>query len=121
MRRQAVDDAIKRLAEIPDAKPGLILVPWSYQERPKVDKKRWFSSTLKMVKIEKLYATQRYLKRENVEWHLNHPGETVQGNNAFPNVLFVDGDGLIYDGHHRLAALWLMDARKANVWTLEEQ
>ena len=120
VRRNEIDKALKDLADIPDAKPGYIAVPWEIETRPKMDKTRWADSELKLVKIEKLYASQKYLKRANVEWHLNHPGETHEGQNAYPNVLQVEDDYLIYDGHHRLAALWLMGVRKTNVWFLEE-
>jgi hypothetical protein len=120
VRRNEIDKALKDLADIPDAKPGYIAVPWEIETRPKMDKTRWADSELKLVKIEKLYASQKYLKRVNVEWHLNHPGETHEGQNAYPNVLQVEDDYLLYDGHHRLAALWLMGVRKTNVWFLEE-
>jgi SPP1 gp7 family putative phage head morphogenesis protein len=120
VHRQRVNDALDKLAKIPEVKDGLIAVPWDILERPKIDKQRWADSNLKSVEIEKLYASQKYLKRKNVEWHINHPGETHEGQNAYPNVLKVDGDRIIYDGHHRLAALWLLGAREANVWHLKD-
>lgn len=121
-RRAMMDHALARLKEMPDDDDGLVDVPWEVMTRPKVDDHHWSDSKLKAVGIEKLFATQRKLKKENIVWHIEHPGETREGKNAFPNIVKnIDGNRLIYDGHHRLAALWLLGSDDALVWYLKEQ
>jgi hypothetical protein len=119
VRRVAVDDALARLAEIPDDTPGLIAVPWPIAERVKVPTEAWANSELQLLPIESLCATQRHLNRETVAWHLNNLGQVGEGINANPNVLIVDDEPRIHDGHHRLAALWLLNVIATNCWTLE--
>ena len=71
-----------------------------------------------LFRSEDLYATQRFVKREVVEWHLKNLGIVHEGAHSNPNILVVDGEPRIYDGHHRLAALWLMYVAATNCWTL---
>lgn len=118
VRRRAVDDALDRLSAIPDAEPGRIAVPWLTAPRPKVPTEAWAHSDLFLYLIEELTATQEFLTRENVIWHLEHLGQVGEGRNANPNILVADGIPLIYDGHHRLAALWLLGVAATNCWTL---
>lgn len=117
--RHAVDRALEKLAELPDDEPGLIKVPWPRRDRPKVPNKAWADSHLQLWPIENLYATQKYVKRETVEWHLKNLGIVHQGAHSNPNILVVDGEPRIYDGHHRLVALWLLYVVATNCWTLE--
>lgn len=119
VRRQAIDRALRELAKIPAAKGNKIDVPWPIQTRPVIPTDDWAKSELRLFDIEELYATQKYLKRDVVEWHLNHLGNVGAGQNSNPNVVVEDGVGKIYDGHHRLAALWLLGVVTSNCWTLE--
>lgn len=121
VRRRAVDDALGRLAAIPDVEPGLIAVPWRTAPRPKVPTEAWAASDLRLFLIEELTATQPTLTRENVVWHLEHLGQVGEGRNANPNILAVNGIPFIYDGHHRLAALWLLGVDATNCWRLDLQ
>lgn len=121
VRRRAVDDALGRLAAIPDVEPGLIAVPWRTAPRPKVPTEAWAASDLRLFFIEELTATQPTLTRENVVWHLEHLGQVGEGRNANPNILAVNGIPFIYDGHHRLAALWLLGVDATNCWRLDLQ
>lgn len=121
VRRRAVDDALGRLAAIPDVEPGLIAVPWRTAPRPKVPTEAWAASDLRLFFIEELTATQPTLTRENVVWHLEHLGQVGEGRNANPNILAVNGVPFIYDGHHRLAALWLLGVDATNCWRLDLQ
>ena len=119
VRRRAVDEALARLAEMPDAKPGLIAVPWQVLPRPSIPTDTWADSRLQLLPIESLTATQRFLKRTTVEWHLENLGQVGEGHNSNPNVVLSGDSALIYDGHHRLAAQWLLDVVAMNCWTLE--
>ena len=119
--RKRIDRALEKLDELPE-KDGLIEVPWKIKERPDIDHDEWANSKLRAVSIDELYATQEYVKKKNIKWHIEHPGETHEGKNAYPNVIKnKEGKRLIYDGHHRLAALWLLGADEALAWYLKEQ
>lgn len=120
VRRKAVDSALERLADIPDAQPGLIAVPWEIQPRPRIPIDDWAYSSLGLYVIEELFATQKYLKRDTLEWHLNHLGHVDAGHNTNPNIVIDGGYAKIYDGHHRLAALWLLNVACMNCWTLRK-
>jgi SPP1 gp7 family putative phage head morphogenesis protein len=121
VKRKAIDVAIDKLDEIPDAKgmEGYIDVPWKSVPRPKVEHDLWGDAPLKSFEIEKLVATQLYVQRKNVEWHLKHLNDSAHDNKSLPNILVDNGRNLIYDGHHRLTAYWLLGADWANCWTLE--
>lgn len=119
VRRKAIDDALAQLAAIPDVKPGLIKVPWPVVDRPKVPTDDWAGSELTLFQIEELMATQDHVKRDRVIWHLNNLGMVSPGHNSNPNVVKHDGLNKIYDGHHRLVAMWLLGAVAANCWMLE--
>lgn len=119
VHRKAIDRAIARLGKLPDAETNKIIVPWPQAPRPKLPTEEWSDADLKSYMIASLMATQKYVHRDNVEWHLKNLNDTSADNKSLPNVV-VDGDtNLIYDGHHRLVAYWLLGADFANCWTLE--
>jgi hypothetical protein len=49
---------------------------------------------------------------------VKNPGAMEEGRRAFANVYDSGGRLAIVDGHHRLAALWLLGADDALVWML---
>lgn len=120
--RNAIDRAVDKLNDIPgtDDDDNLIPVPWQKTDRPKVPTAEWGDAELRSFPIESLTATQDYVRRDTVEWHLTHLNDAANDNKAMPNILQTDKGDLIYDGHHRLAALWLLGATTANCWTLEK-
>jgi hypothetical protein len=85
-----------------------------------VDVEEWKDAPLRSFPIEKLFATQNYVSRENIQWHLEHLGDNQADNKSMPNVVVVDDKSLIYDGHHRLVAFWLLGADYANCWKVEK-
>jgi hypothetical protein len=117
--RNAIDDALAALDALPDAGEGTVEIPWKIQSRPKVDTSKWADAELRSFAIEELCATQTILKRDNVRWHLEHLNEMEHDNKAMPNILTTEKGNLIYDGHHRLAALWLLGADVANCWKVD--
>lgn len=117
--RRAFQIALKQLENIPDTEPNKIAVPWEIAERPKIETDRWLDSELRSWNIMELFATQRFIKRDDLTWHLENFDHVPKGQHMNPNVVVVNGSPLIYDGHHRLAAMWLMGAETANCWTLE--
>ena len=119
VRRNAIDSALAALADLPEVEPGRIAVPWPIAARVPVPTADWADATLDTYQIEQLFATQATLKIDNVVWHLEHLGTADVGRNAHPNITSVDGEPRIHDGHHRLAALWLLGVVFANCWTLE--
>ena len=113
------DRALKRLEALPDAGDGLINCPWSVASRPKLQDSDWAESTLKGFDIADLTATQDYLKRDTVRYHLEVLSKVTSGENINSNVISHDGVNKIYDGHHRLMAMMLLGAEQANCWVLE--
>ena len=117
--RNVIGEALAKLADIPDVKPGQIAVPWKSTTRPKLDPEVWEESILKSVAIKDLTATQATLNRGRVKYFINNPGNVEDNRRAYANVYDSEGIEKIIDGHHRLAALWLLGADSANVWFLE--
>lgn len=117
--RNVIGDALDALDAIP-AKDGKIPVPWPIGKRPVLDPEVWEDATIESVHIEGLKATQRTLNVETVRAYIKTPGAIEENRRAFANV-YANSDGLmIVDGHHRLAALWLLGADHSNVWYLGE-
>lgn len=117
--RNAIDRALVRLAQMPDDIESKLRVPWAQADRPKIQTETWADAPLQSFRIDELTATQPFIKRDTVIWHLEHLNDSAADNKSMPNVV-VDGDtNLIYDGHHRLVALWLLGADSANCWKVE--
>jgi len=118
--RQVVTDALEALDEIPMVDEDHIEVPWPITHRPKIDPEVWEESALATVRIEDLYASQKLLTKDRVAFFIKSQGSIEPGRRALPNVYAFNGRNVIVDGHHRLAAFWLMGAELSNVWFLEE-
>lgn len=118
--RNRVKEALDALDEIDMADDKHIKVPWEITPRPKLDSEVWSDSAIVSVKIEDLFASQRLLKKKRVDEFIRTQGAPEEGHRALANVYAIDGRNVIVDGHHRLAALWLLGAEVANVWYLED-
>lgn len=121
--RAAVNNALAMLDNLPtvETRDGkeLIAAPWPVAERPNLDPDMWIDSVITDVPIVDLFATQTVLNRERVAEFVQNPGAIENGRRALANV-YDNGRMLIVDGHHRLAAYWLLGAERANVWYLVE-
>lgn len=121
--RAAVNNALAMLDNLPtvETRDGkeLIAAPWPVVERPNLDPDMWIDSVVTDVPIVDLFATQTVLNRERVAEFVQNPGAIENGRRALANV-YDNGRMLIVDGHHRLAAYWLLGAERANVWYLVE-
>jgi hypothetical protein len=118
--RDAVDAALAELDKIPMVDDIHIDVPWPIVARPKLDPEVWADSEIQAVTIKELFASQKFLKKEQVAYYIANPGSVERGRRALANVYAIDNRNVIIDGHHRLAAWWLLGAEVANVWFLEE-
>ena len=118
--RERVAEAIAELDKIPMLDDEHIAVPWPFMKRPKLDPEVWAASDIKDVTISDFYASQHKLRKNAVEQYIRTQGAPEAGHRALANVYAIDGHNVIVDGHHRLAALWLLGADVANVWFLEE-
>jgi len=118
--RDQVDRALQYLDELPDVEPGLLGSPWPVSSRPKLEDEAWRESVIVAVEISELTATQQYLKRARVEYYVMNPGAIEPGKRALANVYDDGSELLIVDGHHRLAAWWILGVNLANVWMLHE-
>ena len=118
--RNAIDQALEQLDKVPMVDDKHINVPWPIGKRPKLDPQEWSESVIEAMPIHDLTATQKLLTKSRVAFYIKNPGAIEQGRRAFANVYDTGKDFVIVDGHHRLAALWLLGADMANVWFLEE-
>lgn len=117
--RRAFQKALEVVEQLTDVEPNKIAVPWQQEERPKIETDKWLDSRLRSWDITELKATQKFIKRDDLVWQIENFDNTPEGQHQNPNVVVVNGKPLIYDGHHRLSAIWLMGAETANCWTLE--
>lgn len=99
----------------------MIACPWAVDSRPKIQNSDWAESTLQGFVIADLTATQDYLKRDTVRYHLEVLSKVATGENINPNVVTHNGINKIYDGHHRLMAMMLIGAEQVNCWVLERE
>ncbi len=118
--RNVIAEALQLLDDLPDSEPGLIAVPWPVSPRPELDPTVWEESVIQDVKVADLVATQKLMNRDRVEFYVKNPGAIEENRRAYANVYATDSELLIVDGHHRLAALWLLGAGVANVWALKK-
>jgi hypothetical protein len=118
--RKRVAEALKALDGIPMVDDKHIAVPWPIYPRPKRDSEVWQDSAIKNLNIEDLTASQHKLQKKRVKEFIRTQGAPEEGHRALPNVYAIDGRNVIVDGHHRLAALWLLGAEVANIWFLED-
>ena len=72
------------------------------------------------INIASLFASNKWLKRERLIWHVQHPGEPLNPSvfTTSPIVLQTKDGNIILDGQHRLAALTLLGATKWPVFLL---
>lgn len=118
--REAVAQALRKLDDIPMVDETHIAVPWPIKPRPKLDPDVWANSEIKAVAIANLFASQILLSKSQVAEYIRSQGNVEPGKRALPNVYDTNGTQIIVDGHHRLAALWLLGADVVNTWFLEE-
>lgn len=117
--RNVIGEALAALDKIPDYDAENIRVPWVVTTRPKLDPELWAESVIESVDIKELHASQKLLTRARVRFYIENPGAIEEGRRAFANVYDRGSELVIVDGHHRLAALWLLGAEMANVWFME--
>ena len=117
--RNVIGEALTALDAIP-ATDGKIPVPWPIGKRPKLQPEQWEDSEIATTIISELTATQKTLNVETVRAYVKTPGAIEENRRAFANVYAISEGLMIVDGHHRLAALWLLGADSANVWMLGE-
>lgn len=126
--------ALQMLALMPDDpnKPGHLFSPWPVRDDVNADSyvraDLWTACKQKQVHIDNLCASTHHLSRENLRWHIEHVGDVRPDKDdngdvlagAGPQVVKTQGDRVIVQGHHRLAAAWLMGIRDALVWQIKE-
>jgi hypothetical protein len=118
--RERVAEALAELDQMPMIDDEHIAVPWPVVKRPKLDPEVWSDSDIESVTITDLYASQHKLRKKSVADYIRTQGAPEPGHRALANVYAIESRNVIVDGHHRLAALWLLGADVANVWFLEE-
>jgi hypothetical protein len=122
-------DTIKQALAVLDRLPddlskgkGKILVPWARQS-PSITPpdSAWEDATLKRVHIPKLIASTTHLDRDNLAWHIQNPGHSKDPIVMHPSVVKTGkGDRVIVEGHHRLAADWLLGVDVDLVWQVKQ-
>lgn len=116
--------AIKQAKKLPDAgDKEHVMAPWAKADAvPATKDSDWADAKLKTVKLKKLLATTMRLDRDNLVWHLEHPGQSKYSGatNTHPQVVKNGEGNVIVDGHHRLAALMMLGVKKDSVWLLKD-
>jgi hypothetical protein len=85
----------------------------------------WGKAKLRRVDIAEVFSTSPRCDRENVILHLENGGTSVykgdgQRLHDAPRLIQTDdGDLIIADGHHRLAADWWLGLREQTCWVLK--
>lgn len=122
-----VGRAKQELATLPIASSGHgAAVPWQFQDKSWVKKhfdNKQINARINAAKISDidlhdpdLFAIQRSVKAPQVAWYLEHPEGRPEGHmnpnshtpDDVPIVLQYKGKKLIWDGHHRMVAQWLL-------------
>ena len=118
---------VKKAKNLPDAGDhGHVpaVFPIENKAIPPVPNGSWDNAKQKTVKLKDLFATNQQLDRQNLVWHLSHPGMSrFKGpRNTHPQVVKRSNGNLdIVDGHHRLSALRMLGVKKETVWLLKEK
>lgn len=68
------------------------------------------------VKLSDLIASQNWIRRDRLIWHVQHPGKRNDNGSPFVSMPLIAADSIIVDGHHALTALLLLGADKVPVW-----
>ena len=122
-----IKQAAKKAANAPDAGDhGHVqaVLPIYGKGLPEIPQGSWDQAKLKTVKFKDLQATNAQLSRDNLIWHIQHPGMSrYKGKaNTHPQVLkTAKGDFVVVDGHHRIAALKMLGLKKDAMWLLKEK
>lgn len=120
-------EALSRLAVLPSPnEPDLenadkyVESMWAQVPMPTLDPAIWSDAVADVVYMADMVGTDPYLKRKKIRQHIKAMGQAVTKYRSLPMVAHIDGKFVIIDGHHRLAALWLMGQDRAAVWLVEE-
>ena len=93
---------------------------WEQVPIPTIDPNIWDTAQAEVVTLSELKGTDPYLKRSKIEKHIVSMGQALTPFMSLPYVVEYDGSLIIVDGHHRLAALWLLGVDRAPVWLAKE-
>jgi SPP1 gp7 family putative phage head morphogenesis protein len=94
--------------------------PWQVVEVPTIDPNKWDYAKIKVIQLDLLYGTDKFLSRKKVKKHIEAMGQALTPNRSYALVYLRDDKAMIIDGHHRLSALWLLGLDEAPVWLLED-
>lgn len=119
--------AVKQVKNMPDSGdhghvPAVLNVYG--KNLPAIPQGSWKAAKLQTVKLSKLQASNQQLKRADLIWHIENPGKSRFAGkfNTHPQVLKTkDGDQVVIDGDHRVAALVVLGVKKDHAWVLDEK
>ena len=121
-----ITKAVKQVGKLPDdgdAGKVLSLYPFYPKALPVISGKDWAKSKQKLIKLKKLQGSTARISRSNLVWHVKHPGQSKFAGRWNTHVQCLQtkgGDIVIIDGHHRAAALKLLNVKRDSVWLLKE-
>ena len=117
-----IDTAVRKVKKLPDAgDAGHVMSPFRLAKQiPATTGADWRDAKQEMVKIRKLLGSTARLNRDNLIWHIRHPGQgRYRGHYNTHAQIVDDGEGLVIeDGHHRLAALLMLHVKRDTAWVL---
>jgi hypothetical protein len=99
----------------------LVESPWAITEQFTIDPNIWDEAELALVGFHELTATDKFLRRKKVKQHIKAMGQAITQYRSFALVIERDNELIIIDGHHRLAAMWLLGMTDAPVWLAKEK
>jgi SPP1 gp7 family putative phage head morphogenesis protein len=121
-----IEAALSRLDILPNPIAGSVDEPekwvesfWETVPVPTVDPNIWSTAKVVVVKLQDLTGTDEILKRKKLKEHIEVLGQSNTPNRSFALVGRTNDQLIILDGHHRLAAMWLLGMDSAPVWVAE--
>ena len=119
--------AIKKAKRLPDdGEVGKVICPFTFFPKalPVLTDADWKKAKAKSVKVKKLYGSTARIRRDNLVWHLQRPGQSRFKTKLTTHPLVFqakDGSQVITDGHHRMSALLMLRVKSETAWVLKEK
>lgn len=114
----AASDQVAAMPGTP-ANANYVTVPWPVTLMPITAAALDFGNVqATTIAISDFAASQQWVKRDRLLWHVQHPGDRNDNGSPFVTMPITTEDGIIIDGHHSLTSLFLLGGPdlKVAVW-----
>lgn len=100
--------------------PNKVAVLWKRSKKlPDISQIDFGDAVQADCNLSTVLASTKRLNRTKLVWHVKHPGQAMRANPFTTEpmtCLMPNGDVIVVDGHHRLAAQKLLGATSYPVW-----